>query len=127
MAARKYNILTAALMISACVQSSSLSKVVIENQAEGCFSLNIINMEVNKDPVLLRASISPAPDGSDCPCKSALMRYSTQQEVDKEMLPLLTGTFSVLNQTEVMLPVATQRKLLFAENSVTLSISCANH
>ena len=105
MVAQKFSLVMAAL-ISACAQSAP-------------------PQDVNKDPVLLSASISPARDGQDCPCKSALMQYAAYQEIGEDVFQLISGNFSILNKEKLTLPVAVQGNLIFADHAVTLSISCS--
>lgn len=125
MVAQKFSLIMAAL-ISACAQSAPPQDVIIKNHVEGCFTLNTNQLELNKDPVLLSASISPARDGQDCPCKSALMQYATYQEIEGDVFQLISGNFSILNREKLILPVAVQSNLIFADHPVTLSISCSN-
>ena len=123
--AQRFSLLMTVL-ISGCAQSAPPQDVIIKNHVEGCFTLNINQLERNKDPVLLSTSISPARDGQDCPCKSALMQYSTHQEIAGNIFPLISGNFSILNNEKLMLPVTVQGNLIFADHAVTLSISCSN-
>ena len=122
--AQRFSLLMTVL-ISACAQSAPPQEVIIENHVEGCFTLNTNQLELNKDPVLLSASISPARDGQDCPCKSALMQYAAYQEIGEDVFQLISGNFSILNKEKLTLPVADQGNLIFADQTVTLSISCS--
>ena len=124
MVAQKFSLVMAAL-ISACAQSAPPQDVIIKNHVEGCFTLNTNQLELNKDPVLLSASISPARDGQDCPCKSALMQYAAYQEIGEDVFQLISGNFSILNKEKLTLPFEVQCKLIFSDPSVTLSISCS--
>lgn len=125
MVAQKFSLVMAAL-ISACAQSAPPQDVIIKNHVEGCFTLSTKQLELNKNPVLLRASIGPPRDGRDCPCKSALMQYAAYQEIEEDVFPLISGYFSILNREKLTLPVAVQSNLIFANHAVTLSISCSN-
>ena len=122
--AQRFSLLMTVL-ISGCAQSAPPQDVIIKNHVEGCFTLNTNQLELNKDPVLLSASISPARDGQDCPCKSALMQYAAYQEIGEDVFQLISGNFSILNKEKLTLPVAVQGNLIFADHAVTLSISCS--
>ena len=123
--AQRFSLLMTVL-ISACAQTAPPHDVIIKNHVEGCFTLNTNQLELNKDPVLLSASISPARDGQDCPCKSALMQYAAYQEIGEDVFQLISGNFSILNKEKLTLPVAVQGNLIFADHAVTLSIFCSN-
>lgn len=123
--AQRFSLLMTVL-ISACAQTAPLQEVIIKNHVEGCFTLKINQLELNKDPVLLSASINSAGDGQECPCKSALMQYAAYQEIGEDVFQLISGNFSIPNREKLTLPVAVQSNLIFADHAVTLSISCSN-
>lgn len=116
-----------AISLSAYAQSATPQDLIIKNNAKGCFTLRVTNqLEPSKDPVLLSASIDPARDGQECPCKSALMKYSAYQEIEEDILTLISGNFSILSREKLMLPVTAQGNLIFADHPVILSITCSN-
>ena len=116
-----------AISLSAYTQSATPQNLIIKNNAKDCFTLTVTNqLESNKDPVLLNASIDPAQNGQECPCKSALMKYSAYQEIEEDILTLISGNFSILSREKLMLPVAAQGNLIFADHPVILSITCSN-
>jgi hypothetical protein len=82
---------------------------------------------MNKEPLLLVASISPKAENKDCPCRSALMKYTVFQKKDKDIFNLLSGNFSVLGKEKIVLPVAVQKQLVFTDTPIHLSLSCSDN
>lgn len=126
MAALRFSFL-AILFLSSCAHSQAPKNVVIESQVEGCFSLNVLDFDKTKEPLLLTASISSKTETGECPCKSALMKYSAFQKKDGNIFNLLSGQFSVLGKEKIVLPIAVQKQLVFPDVPIHLSLSCAGN
>jgi hypothetical protein len=84
-------------------------------------------LDTSKEPVLATASISTKTANTDCPCKSALMKYTAFQKKDGNTFNLLSGQFSILGKESVVLPIAVQKQLIFPDTLVHLSLSCSDN
>ena len=123
MAVLRFSILTA-LFLCSCAHSQQLKNVEVKSSVEGCFSFKALSVEMNKDPLLLVAEIKSATANSDCPCKSAVMKYTASQNRGGEVSNLLSGQFSVLGKEKITLPIAVQKELIFKDSPIHISLSC---
>jgi hypothetical protein len=126
MAAPKFSILALFLLCS-CAHSQPQHNIKIESLVDGCFTFSNIMLDVTKEPVLATASIKPATENADCPCKSAAMKYTVDQKKDGNTFNLLSGQFSVLGKESVVLPIAVQKQLIFQDAPIYLSLSCSSN
>lgn len=126
MAALRFSVL-AILFLCSCAHSQAPKNVVIESQVEGCFSFKTSALDTDKEPLLLVASINSKAETGECPCKSALMKYTAFQKKDGNIFNLLSGQFSVLGKDKIVLPIAVQKQLVFPDVPIHLSLSCAGN
>lgn len=112
MAAPKFSVLTLFLFCLSA-HSQSQQNIKVESLADGCFTFQNIALDATKEPVLATASIKTKTENTDCPCKSAVMKYSAFQKKDGDTFNLLSGQFSILGKESVVLPVASQKQLIF--------------
>lgn len=124
MAALRFNVLAIFLLCS-CAHSQSQKDVTVESQVDGCFTFNNITLDLSKEPLLATASIKTA--NADCPCKSAVMKYTAFQKKDGNTFTLLSGQFSILGKESVALPIAVQKQLIFSDKPIHLSLSCSDN
>lgn len=101
--------------LCSCAHSQPQKNIEVTNLVEGCFTLNNITLDIGKEPVLAAASINPKTANADCPCKSAIMKYSAFQKKDGNTFNLLSGQFSILGKDSVVLPIAVQKQLIFSD------------
>lgn len=125
MAALKFSVLTIFFLCS-CAHSQHQKSVKVESLVDGCFTFNNITLDVSKEPVLATASINLKPANADCPCKSALMKYTAFQKNDGNIFELLSSQFSTLDKESVVLPIAVQKQLIIQDTAIYLSLSCAS-
>ncbi len=125
MAVPKFSVLALFLLCS-CAHSQPQQNIKVESLVDGCFSLQNITLDTTTEPVLATASINAKTKNADCPCKSALMKYSTTQKKDGSTFNLLSGQFSIFGKESVVLPIAAQKQLIFPDTPIHLSLSCAN-
>jgi len=123
MEALRFSILTA-LFLCSCAHSQQLKNIDLKSNVEGCFSFKVLSFDMNKELLLLVAEIKSATANSDCPCKSAVMKYTASQNRVSEVSNLLSGQFSVLGKEKIILPIAVQRELVFKDSPIQLSLSC---
>ena len=123
MAVLRFCILTA-LFLCSCAYSQQLKNVEIKSSVEGCFSLKAISFDMNVEPLLLIAEVKSATASNDCPCKSAVMKYTASQKRSGEVSNLLSGQFSVMGKEKITLPIAVQKELVFKDSSINLVLSC---
>ena len=123
MAVLRFSILTA-LFLCSCAHSQQLKNVEVKSNVEGCFSFKALSFDLSKEPLLLIAEINSTAANNDCPCKSAIMKYTASQKRDGEISNLLSGQFSVLGKEKITLPIAVQRELVFKDSPIQLSLSC---
>jgi len=123
MAVLRFSILTV-LFLCSCAHSQQLKNVEVKSNVEGCFSFKALSLDMNKEPLLIVAEIKSATANGDCPCKSAVMKYTASQNRGGEVYNLLSGQFSVLGKEKVTLPIAVQRELVFKDSPIQLSLSC---
>jgi len=114
------------IFLSSCAHSTQLSDVDIDNQIEGCFTLKNWQLDTSKEPVILRASFGPENKKFECPCKSALVKYSVTQKIEISTSYLLTGNFTSLGKDYVNLPIAVQKQLIFSDIPLHISLTCAH-
>jgi hypothetical protein len=126
MAALRFSVLAIFLLCS-CAHSQPQQDVKVESLVDGCFTFSNITLDVSKEPVLATASINPKTANANCPCKSALMKYTASQKKDGNTFNLLSGQFSVLGKESVVLPIAVQKQLIFSDAPVYLSLSCSDN
>ncbi len=126
MAAPKFSVLTLFLFCLSA-HSQSQQNIKVESLVDGCFTFQNIIVDATKEPVLATASIKTKTENTDCPCKSAVMKYSAFQKKDGDTFNLLSGQFSILGKESVVLPVASQKQLIFPDTPIHLSLACANN
>ena len=115
---------TLIFFLCSCAHSQQLKNVEIKSNVEGCFSFKVLSFDMNKELLLLVAEIKSATANSDCPCKSAIMKYTASQKRDGEISNLLSGQFSVLGKEKITLPIAVQKELVFKDSPIQISLSC---
>lgn len=125
MAAPRFSIL-AIILLCSCAHSQPPKNVEAESLVDSCFTFSNITVDASKEPVIATASISQKTANTDCPCKSALMRYTAFQKSDDNTFELLSGQFSILGKERVILPIAVQKQLILPDNPIHLSLSCAS-
>lgn len=125
MAAPKFSVLAFFLLCS-CAHSQPQQNVKVGSLIDGCFTFQNITLDVSKEPVLATASIQTKTENTDCPCKSAVMKYSVSQKKDGNDINLLSGQFSILGKESIVLPIAVQKQLIFPDTPIHLSLSCSN-
>lgn len=126
MATPKFSVL-ALFLFCLSAQSQSQQSIKVESLVDGCFTFQNITLDAIKEPVLVAASIKTKTENTDCPCKSAVMKYSAFQNKDGNTFNLLSGQFSILGKESVVLPVAVQRQLIFSDTPIRLSLACSNN
>jgi hypothetical protein len=112
MAALRFSVL-AIFLLCACAHSPPQKSVEVESLVSGCFTFSKVILDTTKEPVLAIASINQETAHADCPCKSAVMKYSAFQKKDGNNFNLLSGQFSILGQETFVLPIADQKQLIF--------------
>jgi hypothetical protein len=127
MAALQYNLLAlASLLISSYAHSNSQNPVIFKNEVMGCFTLVDENLDIDKEPVTVTVSVGAGGKDLDCPCKSALMKFTAYQELETGTSGLLSGYFAAHGKKSVVLPVAVQNQLIFPLAPIRILISCSN-
>ncbi len=124
MVGQKFSFL-AIFILSACAIAEKPAEIKVENFASGCFLFETGDV-ITKEPVQVKLNVTPNSTG-DCPCKSALLKYSSIQKMEGAENQLLSGTFSPLGLTSVTLPLSVQSKLVFKEHPVLVDINCAEN
>jgi hypothetical protein len=117
----------AIFLLSPYVHAQPQKDIKVESLVDGCFTISNIELDTSKEPVLAAASINHNTANADCPCKSALMKYTAFQKKDGNTFNLLSGQFSVLGKDSVVLPVAVQKQLIFSDTPICLSLSCSDN
>ncbi len=125
MAAPKFSVL-ALFLFCLSAHSQSQQNIKVESLVDGCFTFQNIILDASKEPILATVSINTKSENTDCPCKSAVMKYSALQKKDGNPFNLLSGQFSILGKGSVVLPIAVQRQLIFPDAPIYLSLSCFN-
>lgn len=92
MAAQKFSIL-ALFLLCACAHSQPQKNIEVESVVDGCFAVNNIILDATKEPVLASASITPKTANTDCPCKSAVMKYTAFQKKTATLLIFYLANF----------------------------------
>ena len=123
MAVLRFSILTA-LFLCSCAHSQQLKNVEVKSNVEGCFSFKAISFDMKVEPLLLMAEISSVTANRDCPCKSAVMKYTASQNRGGEISNLLSGQFSVIGKEKLTLPIAVQKEIVFKDSPIQISLSC---
>lgn len=126
MAALRLSVLSIALLCS-CAFSQPDKDLEVESSVDGCFVFKKIALDTTKEPVVATALLTVKTGHTDCPCKSALMKYSATQKKDGNTFNLLSGQFSILGKEAIALPIAVQKQLIFAETPIRLSLSCGDN
>lgn len=126
MATPRFSVL-AALLLCACAHSQAEKNIKVENQVEGCFTLQNIALDTSKEPVLATALTNIDTAAIDCPCKSAVVKYMAYQKKDGNNFDLLSGQFSILGKESITLPIAVQKQLIFPNTPIHLTLSCSNN
>ena len=126
MVAPKFSVL-ALLFLCSCAQSQPQQSVEIESLVDGCFTAGSFALDATKEPVLATASITSNTATADCPCKSAVMKYTAFQKKDGNTFNLISGQFSVLGKENIALPIAVQKQLIFPNIPIRISLSCSNN
>ena len=123
MAAPKFSVL-ALFILCSCAHSQPQKSIEVESLVDGCFTLSNVTLDATKEPVLATALISQKIANAECPCKSALMKYTAFQNKDGNTFNLLSGQFSILGKESIILPIAVQKQLIFPEVPIHLFLSC---
>ncbi len=126
MAAPKFSFL-ALLLLCSCAQSQPQQALEIESLVDGCFTTGSITLDVTKEPVLATALIRSNTATADCPCKSAVMKYTAFQKKDGSAFNLISGQFSALGKSSIVLPIAVQKQLIFPDTPIRITLSCSNN
>lgn len=126
MAVSKFSFLTLFLLCS-FAHSQQQQELTIDSLIDGCFTFQNLLLDTTKDPVLATDSIENNAQNADCPCKSAVMKYSVEQDDDGKTSKLLSGQFSILGKEKIVLPIAVQKQMIVPNASITLSFSSANN
>lgn len=123
MVALKFRLCFVALC-SACAIAATKPEVTLQNHVEGCFSVKGIELDNSGESINAILEVDSNVN-SDCPCKSALMRYNSYQNIDESVKEtLVSGSFSVLGKSNIELPLAIQENLIHQNIPVYLSITC---
>jgi hypothetical protein len=54
------------------------------------------------------------------------MKYTAFQKNNDKTFELVSGQLSILGREEVVLPIAVQKQLIFADTPIYLSLACAS-
>jgi hypothetical protein len=122
MAVLKYSLVTI-FVLSSCAVVQKATEVKINNTVNGCFSITRLEAAL-ADPTLIRIAVSPNSSG-DCPCKSALLKYTVVQKVENHENFLMSGHFSPLGIDELTLPLSVQSRLIVQGSPVSLNVACS--
>src|SRR5687767_77750 len=101
MAAPRFSILAIFLLCS-CAHSQPQRSVEVESLVDGCFTFSKVILDATKEPVLATALVTDKTANTDCPCKSAMMKYSAFQKKDGNTFNLISGQFSILGKESVV-------------------------
>jgi hypothetical protein len=126
MAVPRFSVLILFLLCS-CAHSQPKKNIEVRSLVDGCFNFNNIILDTTQDPVLATASITPKTSNADCPCKSAVMKYTAYQKRNGNTFNLLSGQFSILGKERVVLPIAAQQQLIFQDTPIHISLSCSDN
>ncbi len=126
MAALRYSFLYV-LFMSSCVTPAETKEIIIDNDIEGCFTLKFLKLDFMHEPVVLHASVFPEKSNLECPCKSALVKYSSIQKKGTDYYTLLEGNFTALGKNIVILPIAVQKQLILPNIPINILLSCSDH
>jgi len=125
MAVLRSSILIAFLFFSfAC--SAEKNNVIIFNQIKGCFGFESWQLNIQEEPVVLHVSVKQKNKNMECPCKSALIKYTASQKIEGSVSNLLTGYFTTLGKDSVILPVSVQKQIIFPKIPIEITLSCSN-
>jgi len=117
----------AIILLCFSAHSQSQQNIKMESLVDGCFTFQNIIVDATKEPVLATALIKTKTENADCPCKSAVIKYSAFQKKDGNTVNLLSGQFSILGKESVVLPIAVQQQLIFPDTPIHLSLACSNN
>ncbi len=123
MVAQKFSFLFILLMGS-CASSVATHNVIVTNKVGGCFTF-ISKSIKSGEPVNLQLQVAKKDPAKECQCKSALLKYTAYQESGNDVSMLISGSFTALNKTSVVLPISAQSQLLLKEQPINVSITCA--
>lgn len=126
MAALRFSILSV-LFLCSCANSQPQENIEIDSLVNDCFVFNMIAVDTTKEPVIATGKITIQPTNVDCPCKSALMKYTATQEKNGNSFKLLSGQFTILGKETITLPIAVQKQLIFKETPINLAFSCSDN
>ncbi len=125
MAALKSSILIVFLFSSfAC--SAEKNNVTIHNPIKGCLGFESWRLNIQEEPVVINVSVKHENNKMDCPCKSALIKYTASQEIEGNVFNLLSGYFTTLGMDTVILPVSVQKQIIFPKIPIDITLSCSN-
>jgi len=122
MAALKFSYL-GALLLTGCAFASSSGTIDINNTISGCMKVTGYSLSQKNDPVIMSIELDASPPHTDCPCKSSLINYSATQTIEEQTSPRIEGNFSILEVTQIELPIAVQQRLIFKELPVSVTFS----
>lgn len=124
MAAQKNSLLIALLFFSGACSGWS-ENVVVNNHIEGCFTLSSLRLDSGSEPVLLHARIDDGAEKQECPCTSALFKYTAYQESSNGKNSLISGYFTTLQKEVVVLPISVQKQLIFSGVPIQVDLACS--
>jgi hypothetical protein len=124
MAAQKNSLLMTLLLFS-CACSGQSENVVIDNHIEGCFTLSSLRLDSGSEPVLLHAKIDDGAERQECPCTSALFKYTAYQESRDGKNSLISGYFTTLQKEVAVLPISVQKQLIFSGVPIRVDLACS--
>ena len=126
MVVRKFSLTAVSLMLfSSCAQSGVEQVADINSEVTGCFTISDQRL-LDHEPVILSTTIGEGDQTRSCPCQSALFRYSAYQNKTGSIHSLMSGYFTTLGKTEVLLPVAVQKQLIFSDVPLVVKVECAS-
>ncbi|WP_076417470.1 DUF2195 family protein [Colwellia sp. UCD-KL20] len=122
MAGLKYSLLLLVL-ISACSQATSNTKVSINNQLSNCIKIDRSEVIYRDGIPMLGLSYKQLKPTSECGCKSAISQYTSLLEMDGYNSQLLTAKVKFGTKAS-MIPLTTSKDII-GDYSVLVNLSCA--
>lgn len=113
-------------LFSSFACSDEKNNVIIYNPIKGCFGFESWRLNMQEEPVVLNVSVKQKNTNIECPCKSALVKYTASQKVEDSVSKLLTGYFTTLGKDSVILPVSVQKQIIFPKIPIDITLSCSN-
>ena len=110
-------------MVSACSQSTSDTKVSINNQLSNCIKIDNPEVMYKSGIPMLSASYQQLKPISQCGCKSAISQYSSRLEMNGYSSKLLTAKLT-FRENQLIIPLATSKEII-GDYSVLVNFSCA--